>query len=146
MQKNRHQLALTGFLAIFISALVITAAAAFAGWQIKKDGFRITARFNFLGNLMEGAPVLIAGCIQVGKVEEIYQENLHTRLTLYLDSSLEGKIPNNSNTRVSVFTNNLLGEKYISLVPGEVQPGDRFLQEGDEIRGIDPPSVDQMML
>lgn len=146
MTISRKRTALIGFSSVVITAILIFGIAFFAGWRVSKDGFRIRVRFNFLGNLVEGAPVLVAGGLKVGFVEKIYQEELQTFLLLYLDSELEGRIPKNRDTRISIFTNNLMGQKYISLVIGEPQEGDSFLQEGDTIRGIDPPSIDQMML
>lgn len=142
----RNKVALTGLFSVVFVITLVMGIAFFAGWQVSKEGFRISVQFNFLGNLVKNAPVLVAGGIKVGFVEEIYQKDLQTYLTLYLKSELKDKIPRNKDTQVSVFTNNMLGQKYISLVIGTPRPGDTFLKENDVIRGIDPPSLDQMLL
>ena len=103
-------------------------------------------QFSFLNNLSEGALVIVGGGIQVGHVQKIYQRDMKTYAKIYLDNSLIGKIPKNKETQFSIFTKGLIGQKYINLKIGEPEEGDEFFQEGDETVGIDPPSIDQMLL
>ncbi len=124
-----------GFLIIFLSR-----------WQMQKAGFTIDIKFGFLNNLGVNSPVKIAGGIPVGYVKDIYQEELETYVRVYLYKDLENRIPKRPETVFSIFSSSLMGEKYINIDIPEPQEGDEFLQEGDMWIGIDPPSIDHMML
>ncbi len=113
---------------------------------MKRAGFRIDVEFTYLNNLSIGAPVLIAGGVKAGFVEDIFQKNLQTYVRLYLDEKLSGKLPKRKDTVISIFTNNLMGEKFINIIIPEPKPDDVFLADGDIWKGIDPPSIDKMML
>ncbi len=130
-------LALVSFFAII---------AVLGKWQVSGEGFRVDLKFSFLNNLSEGAPVRIAGGIPVGYVDKIYQKDLNTFVRVYLNESLKKKIPKRPETQFAIYTTGLMGQKYINITIPPVEPDDTFFQEGDNWVGIDPPSIDQMML
>lgn len=139
--------------AIWVGAMVIVSLTTFiiligilSRWQMERAGFRLKLKFMFLNNLTEGSPVLVAGGINVGFVEKIYQEDLQTYVQIYLNSELENRIPKTPETVFSIFTTGMMGQKYINLQIAEEQEGDTYLQDGDVWEGINPPSIDQMML
>lgn len=139
--------------AIWVGGMVIVGLTVFiiligilSRWQMERAGFRMQLKFSFLNNLSEGSPVLIAGGIKVGFVEKIYQKDLQTYVQIYLNSELENKIPKKPESVFSIFTTGMMGEKYINLNIGKVEEGDTFFQDGDVWTGVNPPSIDQMML
>jgi phospholipid/cholesterol/gamma-HCH transport system substrate-binding protein len=113
---------------------------------MKRAGFVVNIKFNFLNNLGVNAPVKVAGGIPVGYVSAIYQKDLQTYASVYLKKDLENKIPKRPETVFTIFSSSLMGQKYINLTIPPAIEGDEFLKEGDEWVGVDPPSLDQMML
>ncbi len=132
---------------VIMSFLVFAGSVIFISrWQISTKGFTMNLRFSFLNNLTTGAPVRIAGGINVGFVQKIYQKNLNTYVRIYLENSLRDKIPKTKETYFAIFTEGLMGQKYVNLHIGEAKEGDEYYQPGDQVIGIDPPSIDQMLL
>jgi len=138
---------------IRIGAYVLLASfflviAAIVGTRIHtaRSGFTIDVAFSFLSNLTKNARVLLAGGKQVGYVQDIFQNEYQTYVRLYLDNSLKNKIPRTKETQISIFSNNLMGQKYINLQFEELKQGETVIREGETVRGISPPSFEQMML
>lgn len=146
MQNTRKAAIRVGLMVIFSILLFMGALIFISRWQLSSEGFTLDVRFSFLNNLAVGAPVRLAGGINVGHVKSIYQKNLHTYVHLYLDNSLKNKIPRNKETQFAIYTQGLMGQKYINLKIGEPQEGDEFYQHTEEAIGIDPPSIDQMLM
>ena len=146
MQEDRTIAIRVGIMVLVSLILFITALGFIYRWNLSRQGFLMDIKFSFLNNLSEGAPVIIGGGVQAGYVQKIYQKDLKTYAKIYLENSLVGKIPKNKGTQFAIFTKGLIGQKYINLNIGEVQEGDEFFKDGDETIGIDPPSIDQMLL
>ncbi len=146
MRTSRIENILVGLMVIVSLGLFIVIALVLGKYQQGKKGFEVSVEFNFLNNLGKGAPVLISGGIKTGYVKEIYQKDLKTYVRLYLDDTVKNKLPKKEGMTFSIFTTGLMGQKYINLTIPPVEPGDTFLQDGDIVRGQDPPSVDQMIL
>jgi phospholipid/cholesterol/gamma-HCH transport system substrate-binding protein len=131
---------LLGFLILILAAIIgarIHTASA---------GFTIDVAFSFLSNLTRNAKVLLAGGRQVGYVQDIFQKDQQTYVRLYLENSLRGKMPNTSDTQISIFSKNLMGQKYINIQFQELKPNQPVIEPGQTVRGISPPSFEQMML
>ena len=146
MQNTRKTAIRVGLMVILSSLIFVGALMFIARWQFGAEGFLINVRFSFLNNLAVGAPVRVAGGINVGHVKDIYQKDLHTYVRIYLNDSLKNKIPKNSETQFAIYTQGLMGQKYINLQIGEPKEGDEFYQNKEEAIGIDPPSIDQMLM
>jgi len=146
MEETKKTAVKVGLFVIISITVLILMIIYLSQWQIKKAGFYVNLKFNFLNNIALRAPVLIAGGITVGYVEDIYQKDLETFVRVYLDKELEGKIPKRPESMFTIFSSSLMGQKYINLTIGEAQEGDEFLKDGDTYVAIDPPSIDQMML
>ena len=129
-----------GFLVLLI-ALVIGARIHTA-----KSGFTIDITFSFLNNLSRRAPVLLSGGRVVGQVQEIFQLERQTYVRVYLDNMLIDQMPNRKETQFAIYTTNLMGQKYINISIPDKKPGDVFIKPGDIVRGISPPSIEQMLL
>lgn len=126
---------------IFVSGLGILAR-----WKYGDTGYTMDIQFNFLNNLAEGSPVRISGGVPVGYVERIYQKDLKTYVRIYLNPELRNKLPKDEKTVFAIYTTGLMGQKYINISVPENAQATEYYQNGDVIRGVDPPSIDQMLL
>lgn len=146
MEESKKTAIRVGVFVILTSLTFVSLIAYVSRWQVKRAGYTIDVKFAFLNNLAVNAPVKIAGGIPVGYVKDIYQKNLETYVRIYLDEDLKGKIPKRPETIITIFSASLMGQKYINIEIPEEQEDDVYFEEGDEWVGIDPPSIDQMML
>lgn len=135
-----------GLMVIVVATIFFSLIAVLSKWKTGDEGFSIKLRFGFLNSLSEGASVQVAGGIPVGYVKKIYQTDLKTYVQLHLNEELKNKIPKNHKTQFAIYTAGLMGQKYININIAKPKKDDEFFKEGDEWRGIDPPSIDQMML
>jgi len=131
---------LVGFLVITLTAIVG------ARIHTARAGFTIDIAFSFLSNLTRNAKVLLAGGRQVGYVQDIFQRDRQTYVRIYLENSLRGAMPLNNETQISIFSNNLMGQKYVNIQFNEIKPNEAVIEPGQVVRGISPPSFEQMML
>jgi phospholipid/cholesterol/gamma-HCH transport system substrate-binding protein len=90
--------------------------------------YNVTAKFDNIGDLKVGAPVSMAG-VDVGRVARIDLDPKEYKavVQLRLDSKFS-QIP--SDTDASIYTQGLLGGKFIGLTAGGA---DTFLKNGDHI-------------
>ena len=146
MEETRKLAIRVGAFVVVTLVVFIIMVAFVSRWQMKQAGFVLNIKFNFLNNLGINAPVKIAGGIPIGFVSHIYQKDLQTYVSVYLKKELENKIPKKPETIFTIFSSSLMGQKYINVVIPPSEPDDEFLKDGDEWVGIDPPSLDQMML
>ncbi|MDH4261446.1 MAG: MlaD family protein [Spirochaetia bacterium] len=146
MDETRKVAIRVGAFVVVTFVTLILMIAFVSRMQMKKAGFNLHIKFNFLNNLGINAPVKIAGGIPIGFVSDIYQKDLQTYVTVFIKKELENKIPKRPETIFTIFSSSLMGQKYINVVIPKSEEGDEFLKEGDEWIGIDPPSIDQMML
>ncbi len=119
-------------------------------------GIRARVLFEHVGALKEGAPMIVAGRT-VGKVESITLlpagafpaghslaatggSVVHVRI----DDDLRSMVPVDGEFFIS--SRGVLSDRYLEVGPGPGggEPG-RAIQAGDEIRGIDPPSLDRAL-
>ena len=122
----------TNVLEVVIGAVVIVAASFFLyfayvtnGEKIK-DGYTLTAKFEDVSGLTEGADVKING-IKVGivkslKLDEEYSANVE------LTIKNEYKIPEDSSLAIS--TDGIMGNKFISISTGY---SDKCLEPNSEV-------------
>ena len=146
MDKDRKTKVAVGIMTIISLATFVSLLAILGRWQVAGEGLRINLRFRFLNNLANGAPVRISGGLPVGFVENIYQKNLKTYVQISLQKDLINKIPKRAETVFAIYTTGLMGGKYINITIPDAKPNEVFFQNGDEWVGIDPPSIDQMMM
>lgn len=88
----------------------------------------------------------ISGGLPVGYVEHIFQKDLKTYVTISLNKDLKNKIPKRVETVFAIYTTGLMGQKYINITIPDAKPNEVYFADGDEWVGIDPPSIDQMMM
>lgn len=146
MDKEKRTRIAVGVMTFISLATFIALLAVLGRWQVSGEGMRLSLRFRFLNNLSNGAPVRISGGLPVGYVENIYQKDLRTYVQISLRKDLRDKIPKRAETVFAIYTTGLMGQKYINITIPEPKPNETYFQDGDEWIGIDPPSVDQMMM
>ena len=116
---------LLGFAALFF----LTTQLPGSGLKFRADGgYRVTAKFDNIGDLKAGSPVSMAG-VRIARVEAVAFDPSDYRavVTLRIDPQYD-RIPDDSDA--SVQTQGLLGGKYIGIGPGG---SDAFLKDGGQI-------------
>jgi phospholipid/cholesterol/gamma-HCH transport system substrate-binding protein len=132
MRANRTLEIGTGFFVLlgFAALAFLTTQLPSSGLKLNgsKTGYRVTARFDNVGDLKPGAPVSMAG-VNVGEVEGIRFDptDYKAAVTMRIDSQFN-QIPDDSDA--SIQTQGLLGGKYVGIGPGG---SDQFLKEGSTI-------------
>ncbi len=126
--KGRSALeVLTGASVLLVAAVFLFYAVAHGGRGAQPDGMTLTAQFDRIDGLVNGADVRIAG-VKVGSVtgSSIDPTSFNAVVSMRVDRSL--RLPNDSSAEVS--SDGLLGGKYLSIVPGGA---DRALADGGRI-------------
>jgi phospholipid/cholesterol/gamma-HCH transport system substrate-binding protein len=90
------------------------------------NDYVITARFDSVSGLKDGAIVEIAG-VKIGKVAGISLDDYRAVVHLLIHQGV--KIPDES--IASIRTQGIIGDKYIKISPGG---SDKYLKAGDQIR------------
>lgn len=121
-----------------VGLFVLAGLAAVAYLSISIGGFtwhtgnrmHVIARFGETGDMNVRAPVVIAG-VRVGEVAKIELDD-HYRAKVEL--ALEPNLRLTSETKASIVTAGMLGDKYVELTPGN---DDKMLKSGDELSNND---------
>lgn len=135
-----------GAMVVIGLGLFLTILAILGRFQWGTKGFYIDIEFGFLNNLTTGAPVRIAGGISIGYVEKIFQKDLKTYVRVLIDGQYRDKIPKKDTTVFAIYTTGIMGQKYVNISFEPAKPGEDVYRDGDVAKGIDPPSIDQMLM
>ena len=96
-----------------------------------KQSYHLTARFENIGGLKQGAPVSMAG-VTVGRVEDIgFDQKLYKAVVTLRINSAFNRIPNDSDA--SILTSGLLGGQYIGISAGGA---DQYYKDGDTVQFV----------
>ena len=144
MSSSRNFVHFVGLICVVAAFASISGLSYLAKWERKSSGFTIKLKFSYLNNLSESAPVKLAGGIIVGSVDKIYQDQQQTYVDIYIDNSLKGRIPNNRETQFAIYTDGIIGKKYINLSVGDINTAKTYLKDGDVFTGTNPASIDQL--
>jgi phospholipid/cholesterol/gamma-HCH transport system substrate-binding protein len=126
------------FVAIGLAALLILSLQV-SNFTLMDSGsgYRLTARFENISGLKVGAAVSIAG-VRVGEVVDIrFDPKSYEAVVKFTINKKYDQLPIDS--QVGIRTTGLLGEKYVTLIPGsgfalgENQNGEQVLVDGSEI-------------
>jgi len=117
--------ALLGFAALFFLTTQLPGSGISVGGAA---GYKVTARFDNIGDLKGGSPVSMAG-VRIGRVESVAFDSGDYRavVTLRIDSQYN-RIPDDSDA--SIQTQGLLGGKYVGIGPGG---SNSYLKDGSQI-------------
>lgn len=116
-----------GGVVLLIAALFLYYGYGITNTVSSSDVYKIHARFARIDGLNMGGDVKIAG-INVGKVtgQSLDEKTFHAVLEMSIANNI--KVP--VDTSAEIVGNGLLGEKYVSLLPGSE---DDMLQDGGAI-------------
>jgi len=142
-----------GFLIVLSIGLMFGFVALLKGAGALDRGYHLIVYYQFAGGIETGAPVRVSG-IKVGKIKKIEfldelalakeSEKLapaSVKLSVDLDPKIKSLIRSDSQFYINIA--GVIGERYLEITPGsQAAPS---LAEGAEVRGIDPPRVDQLL-
>ena len=116
---------LLGFAALFFLTTQTTSRGlAF----LKPPHYDVTAKFDNIGDLKVGSPVSMSG-VEIGRVAKIdFDSNEYKAVVLLQLDARYTKIPSDSDA--SIYTQGLLGGKFIGLTAGGA---DTYLKDKDQI-------------
>lgn len=146
MNTHRKTAIITGAGVIGAFLLMIIVVGIVSTRKSLEDGFRVHVRFRYVNNLVEGAIVYLDGGSKAGYVDKIWQENMKTYVTVYLRGELRNKIPLAQDTYFAIFSDTFFGQKYVNLSFDKTLKDFIPLKDGSTIDGMDPVSLDQMIL
>ena len=130
-----RKLALFCFLVIFVSDALVF-----------KKGYEINAKFNYVSIIDKGAPVRMAG-VRVGVVKKVnfsYEEETQkpvVNMVLFIDNSVVVR----KKTKIMVRGTTPLSEPHIEIMSKGIEDG-IVLEPGATIRGVDPISMDEVVI
>lgn len=111
--------------------------------------YQINVFYQFAGGVEMGAPVRVSG-VKVGKVEHIefvpsppsdILAGTSVKLRIGLDSKTRNLVRQDSKFYINIA--GIIGERYLEITPGTQDSP--VLENGAEVRGMDPPRVDQLL-
>lgn len=138
--NNRSTEVKVGFFTLIGLGIIIVIAIFVGKIELGgPKGYDLTVFFKSADGLTVGNQVRYAG-IRAGRVEQIELLPHGIQAVLRIDPGV--RVPEES--IFTLGTEGLMGSRYISIQPPE-SPGDRFLKPGTQIRGLAPPSIDDMM-
>lgn len=117
-----------GAVVLAVAAIFLAYAVLHSGrGEVAADGMLLTARFDRIDGLVNGADVRLAG-VKVGTVTatRIDPQSFSAEVSMRIDRAL--RLPSDSSAEVT--SEGLLGGKYISIVPGG---SETLLAEGGRI-------------
>lgn len=117
----------TGAVVLAASAVFLVYAVIHGGRTPQTGGIALTAQFDRIDGLNDGADVRIGG-VKVGSVTGLQIDPRTFQAVVSLRVRSDIQLPNDSSAEVT--SEGLLGGKYISIVPGG---GDRILADGGRI-------------
>jgi phospholipid/cholesterol/gamma-HCH transport system substrate-binding protein len=115
---------LLGFAALFFLVTQISSRSTVWG----DAGYRLTAKFDNIGGLKQGAPVSMGG-VTIGRVVGIDFDSTDYKAvaSMRIDTRF-AKIPNDSDAAIN--TAGLLGGQYVGITPGG---SETYFKDGDRI-------------
>ncbi len=118
---------ITGMIVIIISVFLL--AYGYMGTRgDRAQGYELLVKFDRADGLVEGSDVKIGG-IRVGTVSKLVLDPKTYEALVHLKVNPQVKLPTDSSA--SIISENLLGGKYLVLVPGG---DDTMLQPGDTLQ------------
>ena len=137
-------------LLVFLSLGVLIAFSWLLGLiRPMGSGNQYSVYYQFAGGVEVGAPVRVSG-VKVGKVEKIEflskstEPNLDETsvcLRVSVDSKAQSLVKQDSKFYINIA--GIIGERYIEITPGSADSA--VLGHGAQVRGVDPPRVDQLL-
>jgi phospholipid/cholesterol/gamma-HCH transport system substrate-binding protein len=118
---------LTGAMVLCVAAVFLVYAILHGGRSPQTDGIALTAEFDRVDGLNQGADVKIGG-VKIGSVSDLRIDPRTFQAVVTLRIRADLGLPSDSSAEIS--SEGLLGGKYVSIVPGGA---DRLLRDGGRI-------------
>lgn len=111
--------------------------------NVTKSVYRINVIFNFASGISLSAPVRLAG-VNVGQIEaiKIIHDPKDNKVKAELRAWIDKSAAIEEDSRITINTLGLLGEKYLEIFPGT--PGKPMLQDGAVVIGDDPIAMEKV--
>jgi phospholipid/cholesterol/gamma-HCH transport system substrate-binding protein len=138
-----------GLLALVAVGLIVAFASMMGVLSPFSNARTLNVVYNYAGGIDEGSPVRVMG-ISVGKVRKIVfdpafktvkGEEVKLRLVISVDKKVWPSIRKDSRFYINMA--GVIGEKFLEISPGSTSEAE--FQDGDVIRGEDPPRIDQLI-
>jgi len=132
-----------GFFILIGMAILFFIVFSVGDIYLVKQGYHITAIFNFASGIGPSAPVRLAG-VGVGEVEgvNIFYDEKDKRTKAKVYAWIRDPARIEEDATITINTLGLLGEKYLEVIPGT--PDKPLLKNGSEIVGHDPVQMEQV--
>jgi len=119
---------ITGGVVVVVGALLLTIAFAIGGKSAESsDGYSLRARFNRADGITVGSPVRLSGSL----IGHVIGQNLDEQYRAVLTLKLRSDIKVSTDTAAVIYTDGLLGAKFVELKPGGEEA---MLKPGQEIQ------------
>ena len=140
MMSKKVELMVGFFVALGIAALLmLSLKVANSGISGNGDSYNLFAKFDNIGGLKVRSPIKVGGVV-VGRVSEISLDK--DDFTPIVTMKIYAQYNQFSEaTSVAILTAGLLGEQYIGLQPGFMDPSVEILQPNDYIEDTKPALV-----
>ncbi len=125
----------TGIFVIVGFILLLGTNWIIRGISFSEEGYRVTIVFSRLAGIDKGTDVRIADGLRVGKVIDIKLKDNLSHVNIWL----ENKIQISVDSKITIASSSILGEKFISISPASMAGNP--LKAGETIRGLDPLSI-----
>jgi len=132
----------TGVMVIVCAATLLGITIKVAGMSTMKKGYHLKAKFNYASAIKKGAPVYLTG-VEVGEIKGIQIDYSTDGTQVVLDAWLENSAKVRENSKASIVTMGLMGEKYLELTSGSKDSP--FMKEGSLIVGKEPLMMDEVI-
>lgn len=113
------------------------------------SAYELKIQYNFAGGIEVGSPVRVMG-IKVGKVKSIdFRPSMKTdsgedaNLLISISVSKEAWKTISSDSQFYINLAGVIGEKFLEITPGTA--AGNALEDGQTVRGVDPPRIDQLI-
>lgn len=125
--------------AFILGGLALMGAAIFLlGDYTFEKRYPLYAKFSDVANLSKSAPVKLSG-VEVGQIKEIELVDGGARVVM----SVRDGVRIYRDAVFSVGSTGIIGSKYLQIDQGRADKG--LLQPGDEVRGLDPVSIEKSL-
>ena len=129
--KNNLIESILGLVTFFIAIVFLTIFVKANTQNFSESVYTLKAKFLKVGGITIGNDVKLRG-VKIGVVRKV---ELDDDFFAVVEFDIDSKIVVPDNSSISVFSDGLLGNKYLSINPGE-NTGDNLLKEFGEIKTV----------
>ena len=105
-------------------------------------GYKLNVMFDYVSGLEDKAPVKLAG-VNVGEVEKVAHIYTDDQTRVMATLALAGDAKVRQDSKLSIRTTGLIGEKYIEITGGS--KGSPIVAKGSTLEGTNPFEMDELI-